>query len=203
MNLKYLIAKGLKKYLNPPALRNCSINRTAKVGPRSELSRVSLGRYSYIGTGCFLVNTQIGSFCSIADRVIIGGATHPMQYVSTSPVFHKGKNVFGKNIAVHDSIKTIETHIENDVWIGMGCFLKAGVTIHNGAVIGMGSVVTHDIPAYEVWAGNPAKLIKKRFSDDIADRLEKTEWWNLEDSKLEELAGVMNDPMALLNAIEG
>lgn len=202
MNLKYMIAKGLKRLLNPPALRNCTIDKTAKVCPRSELSRVSLGRYSYIGSDCFMVNTKIGAFCSIADDVVIGGATHPIQYVSTSPVFHKGKNILKKNFATHDFIKTPQTLIENDVWIGMGSFVKAGVTIHNGAVIGMGSIVTHDVPAYEIWAGNPAKIIRKRFSEDYSERLSTTEWWNLEDSKIEELADVMNDPEAFLNAIE-
>ena len=202
MSLMYLIAKGLKRLLNPPALRNCSIDKTAKVCPKSELSRVSLGRYSYIGSDCFMVNAKIGSFCSIADNVVIGGATHPMQYVSTSPVFHKGKNILKKNFATHESIKTSQTQIENDVWIGMGSFVKAGITIHDGAVIGMGSVVTHDVPAYEVWAGNPAKMIRKRFDDDIAERLEKANWWDLEDSKIEKLADVMNDPEAFLKAIE-
>jgi len=202
MNLKYLIAKVLKRLLNPPALRNCAIDRTAKVCPKSELSRVSLGRYSYIGSDCFMVNTQIGAFCSIADDVVIGGATHPIQYVSTSPVFHKGKNILKKNFAAHDSIKTPQTNIENDVWIGMGSFVKAGVTIHNGAVIGMGSVVTHDVPAYEIWAGNPARMIRRRFSEDYSERLSNTEWWNLEDSKIEKMADVMNDPEAFLNAIE-
>ena len=125
-----------------------------------------------------------------------------MQYVSTSPVFHKGKNILKKNFATHESIKTPQTQIENDVWIGMGSFVKAGITIHDGAVIGMGSVVTHDVPAYEVWAGNPAKMIRKRFDDDITERLEKANWWDLEDSKIEKLADVMNDPEAFLKAIE-
>jgi len=202
MGLMYLIAKGLKKILNPPALRNCTIDKTAKVCPKSELSRVILGRYSYIGSGCFMVNAKIGAFCSIADNVVIGGATHPMQYVSTSPVFHKGKNILKKNFATHDSIKTPQTQIENDVWIGMGSFVKAGVTIHDGAVIGMGSVVTHDVPAYEIWAGNPARMIRKRFSDDVSERLINTEWWNLEDSKIEKLSVTMNEPEAFLKAIE-
>ena len=202
MNLKYMIAKGFKRLLNPPALRNCSIDKTAKVCPKSELSRVSLGRYSYIGSDCFMVNTKIGAFCSIADDVVIGGATHPIQYVSTSPVFHKGQNILKKNFATHESIKTPQTQIENDVWIGMGSFVKAGITIHDGAVIGMGSVVTHDVPAYEIWAGNPAKMIRKRFDTDVADRLEKTKWWDLEESDIEKLADLMNDPESFLKAIE-
>lgn len=202
MNLRYLIAKGLKRLLNPPALRNCTIDNTARVCPKSELSRVSMGRYSYIGSDCFMVNVKIAAFCSIADNVVIGGATHPIQYVSTSPVFHRGKNILGKNFATHESIKTPQTQIENDVWIGMGSFVKAGVTIHNGAVIGMGSVVTHDVPSYEIWAGNPAKFIKRRFSDEIASPLENAKWWNFTEAELYEYSGVMNDPVALIDVLK-
>lgn len=202
MNLKYMIAKGLKRLLNPPALRNCTIDKTARVCPKSELSRVSLGRYSYIGSDCFMVNAEIGAFCSIADNVVIGGATHPMQYVSTSPVFHKGKNILKKNFATHDSIKTPQTQIENDVWIGMGSFVKAGITIHNGAVIGMGSVVTHDIPAYEIWAGNPARKIRDRFDKVIAEKIEKTEWWSKSDGEIKEMSKQFDDVGAFIGGQE-
>lgn len=194
--MSYILAKGLKALLNPPALNRCAIDRTAKVCPRSELTRVDMGRYSYIGSGCFMVNVKIGAFCSIADRVTVGGAMHPIQYVSASPVFHKGKNIMKKNFAAHPSVKTPETVIGDDVWIGMGCFIKAGVTIHTGAVIGMGSVVTHDVPAYEIWAGNPARLIRPRFEPELAGRLLSTEWWKMDDAELEQAAALMNDPEA-------
>jgi acetyltransferase-like isoleucine patch superfamily enzyme len=184
-DLKLLFAKGLKIILNPPALRKCKIDKTSKVCSKSELSNVKLGRYSYIGNQCFIVNTQIGNFCSIADRCSIGGAMHPIDRVSSSPVFHGGKNVMKKNFTEFPAIKTPVTTIENDVWLGMGCYIKAGVTIHNGAVIGMGSVVTHDIPAYEIWAGNPARKIKDRLPEQMAQQLAATEWWNWSDAEIQ------------------
>ena len=202
MELGYLFAKLLKKMLNPPAVRRSSIDRTAKVCSKSELSGVKVGRYSYIGNDCFMVNVSVGSFCSIADRVVIGGATHPMQYVSTSPVFHKGKNILKKNFAQNPSVKTPQTTIENDVWIGMGAYVKAGVTIHNGAVIGMGSVVTHDVPAYEIWAGNPARKIRDRFPDDLKKDLENTCWWDLDDNRLEALGESVTDPELFLDKVQ-
>ena len=151
--IKYLIAKGLKKILNPPALYQCDIHDTSRVCSKSELTRVKMGRYSYIGNNCFVINTEIGSFCSIADNVVIGGAEHPMQRVSMSPVFHVGYNIMKKNFAEFDAVGTPRTLIGNDVWIGNRAMVKAGIKIGNGAVIGMGSVITHDVPPYTVWGG--------------------------------------------------
>ena len=193
MNLKYLIAKGLKILLNPPALNNCSIDKTAHVCSRSELTNVHLGRYSYIGNQCFLVNVEIGSFCSIADRCCMGGATHPIDRVSSSPVFHNGRNVLRKNFSDAESIRTPVTTIENDVWIGMGSYVKAGVTIHNGAVIGMGSIVTKDVPSYEIWAGNPARKIGERFDKNISKLVESSKWWECSEEELSEVACLFED----------
>ena len=193
--VKYLIAKGFKILLNPPAIKNCQIDKRAKVCSRSELSTVKMGRYSYIGNMCFLVNAEIGAFCSIADRCCVGGAAHPIDRVSSSPVFHKGSNILKTNFAELPKIKTPKTRIENDVWIGMGCYIKAGVTIHNGAVIGMGSVVTNDIPAYEIWAGNPARKIKDRFEPEIKEKLLDSEWWEWEEKRISEMGDLFENPI--------
>lgn len=193
MGLKLLFAKGLKKILNPPALRNCRINSTARVCSKSELNRVILGKYTYVGNDCFMVNVDIGAFCSIADRVCIGGAGHTIERVSSSPVFHEGNNVLGVNFQSFPYEHTPKTTIENDVWVGLGAIIKAGVTIHNGAVVGAGSVVTHDVPAYEIWAGNPARKIRDRFDKDTAKKLEETGWWNRLDEEIKELSKQFDD----------
>lgn len=185
MNIRYLIAKGLKRLLNPPALNGCHIDKTARVCSRSELNVVTLGKYSYIGNDCFMVQVHVGSFCSIADRCCIGGAGHPIERVSSSPVFHEGANILHKNFQKFSYKHTPITNIENDVWIGIGTIVRSGVTIHNGAVIGAGSVVTHDIPPYEIWAGNPAKKIRDRFDKDIAEKLQTKKWWELSDTEIE------------------
>ena len=197
--LKLIFAKAMKILLHPPALRNVSINRKSKVCSGSELTNVSIGNYSYVGNNCFVVNTKIGNFCSIADRCLIGGATHPIYRVSTSPVFHNGKNVLNKNFADFESIKTPETIIGNDVWIGMGCIIKAGIKIGNGSILGMGSVLTKDIPPYEIWGGNPARKIKDRFDKDKVELLMKTEWWNLNDNDISKLANKFDDIEKFLN----
>ena len=122
-----------------------------------------------------------------------------MNRVSSSPVFHEGKNVMEKNFATFPIKKTPVTIIENDVWIGMGCYVKAGVTIHNGAVVGMGSVVTHDIPAYEIWAGNPAKKIRSRFDEQTNRELLQTAWWDWSDEKIAKSSYLFENPRQFIN----
>lgn len=202
MDVKLLIAKGLKRLFQPPALRDCVIDQRAKVCPKCELNYVHIGKYSYIGNDCFMVNVDIGAFCSIADRVCIGGAGHPIERVSSSPVFHEGNNILGVNLQSFPYEPTPRTTIENDVWIGIGSILKAGVTIHNGAVVGAGSVVTHDVPAYEIWAGNPARKIRNRFDTDIAEKIEQSEWWNKSDEEIKELSKQFDDVGAFIGGQE-
>lgn len=192
MNLIYIVSKIIKK-INIPSLKNSDVHKTSKVCSASQVVNSSINKYSYVGNGCTVVNTEIGSFCSIADNCIVGGASHPINWVSTSPVFHEGKNVLRKNFSSH-SYNTVEkTIIENDVWIGSNCLIKSGVKIKNGAVIGMGSIVTKDVESYEIWAGNPAKKIKDRFPEDTADFLSRSQWWNYTEENLEKIAKKIND----------
>lgn len=202
MELRSIIAKLMRIILQPPALVKTQKHKTAKVCSGSHVTNASIGKYSYIGNNCFVVTADIGSFCSIADGVRIGGAYHPVERVSTSPVFHKGKNVFGKNFALFPIEHLPRTTIGNDVWIGANACIKSGVSIGNGAVIGMGSIVTHDIPPYEIWAGSPARCIRKRFDSEKAEKLERIKWWDWEDSQIESFADCFDDPINLFEKIE-
>ena len=90
INPGYLVNKCLR-IINRPALRDCVIDKTAKVGTGSNCIKMSMGRYSYMGKNNSVTNTKIGSFCSIASYCAIGGGAHPLDMVSTSPVFMKGR----------------------------------------------------------------------------------------------------------------
>lgn len=171
--LRY-IAKGLRHILQAPALTNCTIDKTSAICSGSQINDTSMGRYSYIGHDCFFVNVEVGSFCSIADGCRVGEAVHPIQKVSFFPVFHAGKNIMKKNFCNIAPIKTPKTKIGNDVWIGANVCIKSGVIIGDGAIIGMGAVVTEDVAPYEVWAGVPASLIRKRFDEDTIEKLLET-----------------------------
>ena len=73
--------------------------------------------------------------------------------------------------------------IGNDVWIGLNTTILSGISIGDGAIIGAESLVTKNVGPYEIWGGNPAKFIKKRFDDDTIQKLLEIKWWDWEDRK--------------------
>ena len=195
----YIAARIINR--RPSAIKNTKIHKTASVGNGAQLVNSSIGRYSYL-YGTSAVYTDIGSFCSIASGSTIGGGSHPTDWVSSSPVFYKGGNVLKKNFSQNDYPEFKRTTIGNDVWIGSKCLIKGGVNIGDGAVIGMGSVVTKDVPPYEIWAGNPAKCIRKRFDDATISKLLEIKWWDKSDEELAKCGDLFNDPAKLINYFE-
>lgn len=191
------------KKIQIPAIKNTTINHTSKVCSLSHVVNSTIDKYSYIGNNCTIINVEIGRYCSIADNCIIGGASHPIDWVSSSPVFHEGRNILKKNFSEHQFETTKRTVIENDVWIGNNVLIKSGVKISNGAIIGMGSVVTKDVGPYEIWVGTPAKLIRKRFNDEIINDLMTLKWWDWEDNKLEKNSIYFNNIETFLEKQKG
>lgn len=202
MDLKRIVAKGIRTIFNPAALTNCQVNKNAKICSGTQMNNSSINRYSYCGHDCFILNCDIGSFVSIADNCRLGGAMHPIERVSSSPVFHKGKNILNKNFAKFDDISDKKIVISSDVWIGAGVTVLSGVTIGVGAVVGTGSVVTHDIPPYEIWAGNPAKKIRNRFDEETRKELLQTAWWEWSDEKIEKYCHLFDNPQKFIEIIK-
>lgn len=181
-------------------LQEAVVDKTAAICSGVRFYRGKIGKYSYIGNNSFVSDTDIGCFTSISTDCYIGGTSHPTDWVSTSPVFHKWENIMKKNFARHEFEIFKRTTIGNDVWIGNRVMIKAGVKIADGAVIGMGSIVTKDIGPYEIWAGNPARLIRKRFDDETIDAFEKMKWWEWDDNTIEKYAEKFTVPSELIEA---
>ena len=145
-------------------------------GPDKFVEKCVLHHYPFIGD-----RLVFGKFCAIAEgaRFIMNGANHAMSGFSTYPF-----NIFGHGWEEGFDVKTWEaenrgdTIIGNDVWIGMEAVILPGVTIGDGAIVAAKSVVTHDVPPYSIFAGNPARIVKMRFDELTARRLRKVAWWD-------------------------
>lgn len=183
VNLGFFVNKFLR-LINRPALRDCDIDKTAKVGTGSNCIGVKMGRYSYMGKNNSVTNTKIGSFCSIASYCAIGGGAHPLTMVSTSPVFYEGRNGFGKHFDSIPAELNKPVGIGNDVWIGEAVFIHDGVKVGTGAVIGAHSVVIKDVPPYAIVAGAPARILRYRFDDETIRKLLNSHWWDWPEDKL-------------------
>jgi len=140
--------------------------------------------------------------CSIANNVVIGGGAHPMDWVSTSPVFYEGRDSVKTKFSTHKRELIRETVIGHDVWIGQYAIIKQGIEIGTGSVIGMGSVVTKDIPPYSIVAGVPTNLIRKRFSEAIIRALLDSKWWDWNDSKMIKHGPYFNDIIKFIKFIK-
>lgn len=194
LSINYIYSRVLKK-LRGAAIASSDIHSSSKVESGSTVVKSKMDRHTYCGYDCTIINSQIGAFTSIANDVNIGGSMHPMEYVSMSPVFLSHKDSVKKKYAKHQFENIPTTNVGSDVWIGAGVFVKSGVKIGNGAVVGMGSVVTKDIAPYSVYAGNPAKFIRKRFDDDTILNLIDIAWWDFSDELLEHVGQYIIDPL--------
>jgi acetyltransferase-like isoleucine patch superfamily enzyme len=134
---------------------------------------------------------HIGSYCSIAEDVqfLVGGNHHP-EWVSTFPF----RAVFGLPGEFEDGQPASRGPITigNDVWIGLGALILSGVTIGDGAVVAAGALVTKDVRPYAIVGGNPAREIRRRFSDEQVEALLEARWWEWPEEELVSIADILN-----------
>ncbi len=180
--------------------------KDAKSSLQEKYQHYSIGRATYGDPEIHSLGERavfkIGSFCSIASGVnILLGGEHRPDWVTTYPFNVLWKS--GNQIKGHPKTKGDVT-IGNDVWIGMDAIILSGVTIGDGSVIGLRSIVTKDVPPYSIVAGNPAKVVKKRFSDDIIERLLDIKWWDWEDKRIENALSLLlnTDIEKFVSAVE-
>lgn len=148
---------------------------------------IHVGLYSY---GCFdrwriPVKTRIGRYCSFARSARILDANHPIEALTTHPYLYEKR--FG--LVPADLIDPPPLVVEDDVWVSHNAIVTPGCKfIGRGAVIGAGAVVTRNVPRYAIVAGNPARVLRERFSPELSAAIEASGWWMLDKAELGRLA---------------
>jgi acetyltransferase-like isoleucine patch superfamily enzyme len=159
---------------------------------------MSIGKYTY-GTENLNIHYSdsgakliIGKFCSIAGNInIYLGGNHRTDWVTTYPFGHINQHIFNNfNGQGHPATKG-DVVIGNDVWIGQNVTIMSGVTIGAGAIIANNSHVVRNVEPYSIVGGNPAKLIKYRFTKEQIEKLLEIKWWDWDDDKINRLSPLL------------
>jgi phosphonate metabolism protein (transferase hexapeptide repeat family) len=168
--------------IDPTAkLHDARLGAYCEVGARTILHDVAMDDYSYVVNDAQITYTKIGKFCSIAAMTRINPGNHPMQRASQAHFTYRASAYFPEEQDEAEFFEWRRGHrveISHDVWIGHGAIVLPGRNIGTGAVIAAGAIVTKDVAAYTIVGGNPARVIKRRFPEAIADRLAELEWWD-------------------------
>ncbi|MCP4560956.1 MAG: chloramphenicol acetyltransferase [Bosea sp.] len=179
---------GLEPVIDPTAnVRDAVLGRYTEIGARTVFAESTLGDYSYVVNDSNIIYTTIGKFCSIAAHTRINPGNHPMQRASQAHFTYRASAYFEDaedEAAFFDWRRSTPVTIGHDVWIGHGAIVLAGRSIGTGAVVAGGAVVTKDVPDYTIVAGNPARIIRRRFPEEIAGRLKALAWWDWEHAQL-------------------
>lgn len=169
----------------------------------------TIGSFSYSLSG-LPPSTRIGRYCSISWGVQVMALNHHMSFASTSSFSYDPHFIIFRKCLEDDAVESFHRYggrpsrpnridapvIEHDVWIGQDAMLARGITLGTGCVIGAGAVVTGSVPPYAIMGGNPARLIRFRFPEEIVAELLKSLWWNYKVSDFAELR--YDDPMLFL-----
>ena len=168
-------------------VRGSVLGRYTEVGERTKLLEVELGDYSYVVNDSDIAYASIGKFCSIAAMTRINPGNHPMTRASQAHFTYRASAYFEgetDDAAFFNWRRSHRVRVGHDVWIGHGAIVLPGRNIGTGAVIAAGAIVTKDVPEYAIVAGNPARLVRRRFPEDISNRLKALAWWDWSHARL-------------------
>ncbi|MBR9942186.1 CatB-related O-acetyltransferase [Lachnospiraceae bacterium Marseille-Q4251] len=173
-------------------LRKANIDKNAVLEGQNKIGAESwfegyMGFGTYIGDQCTIMG-KIGRYCSIGHKVTVLTGTHPShRFVSTHPTFFslglQNGTTYVSTQKFKEKIYADENNkygciIGNDVWIGYNATIMGGCTIGDGAIVAAGALVKENVEPYTIVAGQPAKVIGKRFEDEKIAFLMKIKWWD-------------------------
>ncbi|NKX75103.1 chloramphenicol acetyltransferase [Rhodobacteraceae bacterium R_SAG3] len=171
------------------SLTNSTFGAWVEIGADTRVANSHFGDYSYSDRMCDIANAEIGKFANIASSVRIGATDHPMEKASLHHFLYRSASYWEDAEDDADWFqhrKSRRAVIGHDTWIGHGALIKPEVTIGHGAVVASGTVVTKDVAPYTIVGGNTAKLIRRRYPEQVANRMMTLAWWDWDHEVLRE-----------------
>ncbi len=171
-------------------ISNSSFGAYVEIGAGTRVANSRFGDYSYCDRTCDIANAEIGKFANIASFTRIGATDHPMETASLHHFLYRSADYWED---AEDDAEWFahragrQASIGHDTWIGHAAIIKPEVTIGHGAVVASGAIVTKDVAPYTIVAGVTAQQIRRRFSEQVSERLLALAWWDWSHDRLRDV----------------
>ncbi|MEI7502968.1 MAG: CatB-related O-acetyltransferase [Paludibacter sp.] len=186
--IKHVFSRNTNWFAILNFIENTELGQNVVLSNTYHITNSIIGNYTYIARNSNIYNTNIGRFCSIGSNFISGQGIHPINGISTAPMFYSNLKQNGVTLSKKNKVvEFLPVIIGNDIFIGDNVTVLSGITIGDGAVIGAGAVVSKDIPPYAVAVGCPIQIKKYRFTDNQIEALLRIKWWDFEEEKLKKV----------------
>jgi phosphonate metabolism protein (transferase hexapeptide repeat family) len=175
-------------YIHPDCtITGSSFGSYVEIGAGSRIANSTLGDYSYCDRSCDIANAVIGKFSNIASNTRIGATDHPMEKASLHHFLYRSGDYWDDAEGdaewfEHRAGRT--SRIGHDTWIGHAAIIKPEISIGDGAIVASGAIVTKDVAPYTIVGGNTAQLIRRRHTENVAERMMALGWWDWDHSRL-------------------
>ncbi|MGI3166317.1 chloramphenicol acetyltransferase [Pseudooceanicola sp. 200-1SW] len=175
-------------YLHPDVeLSEARLGRYVEIGRGSRIAHSSFGDYSYCDRYADVANATIGKFANIAAFTRIGATDHPLETAACHHFLYRSADYWDdaeNDAAFFEHRRARRSYVGHDTWIGNGAMIKPEVNLGDGAVVAAGAVVTKDVAPYTIVAGTPARVLRRRQPEALADRLIALAWWDWDHATL-------------------